>query len=281
MRNIQCRTISGTVASLFEKTCIHLPPDVASSLRSARKSEQSPLGLYALDTILANIKAAREDSVPICQDTGTAVVFLELGQQARIVGGNLYECINEGVSTGYRNAYLRQSVVAQPFTRRRNTGDNTPAVIHLEMVPGDRLKIYALAKGGGAENCSRLTVLAPSAGRRGIIEYVTGLVNECGANACPPLIIGVGIGGTAEKTMLMAKRSLLRKIGAPNPDRETAALERELLAEINKLGIGPMGYGGRVTALAVHIENFPCHIASLPVAVNMQCWCSRHNEATI
>lgn len=281
MRSIQCRNITATVASLFEKACIHLPPDVASSLRRASRSEESPLGLYALDTILANVKAAGEDNVPICQDTGTAVIFLELGQEARIVGGDLYECINEGVRTGYRNGYLRQSIVTQPFSKRLNTADNTPAVIHLDVVPGDRLKISALAKGGGAENCSRLTVLPPSAGRRGIIDFVTGVINECGANACPPLIIGVGIGGTAEKTMLLAKKSLLRKTGAHNPGRETAALEREVLAEVNRLGIGPMGYGGRVTALAVHVETFPCHIASLPVAVNIQCWCSRHNEATI
>jgi fumarate hydratase subunit alpha len=281
MRSIECRTITGTVASLFEKACIYLPADVASSLRRARKSEESRLGLHALDTILSNVKAAGEDNVPICQDTGTAVVFLELGQDARIVGGGLTECINEGVRTGYRNGYLRQSIVSQPFSKRKNTCDNTPAVIHLEMAPGNRLKISALAKGGGAENCSRLTVLPPSAGPRGIIDYVVGLINECGANACPPLIIGVGIGGTAEKTMLLAKRSLLRKTGMPNPDPETAILEQKILTEVNKLGIGPMGYGGRVTAMAVHIETFPCHMASLPVAVNIQCWCSRHNEAII
>jgi len=281
MRSIQCRTITGAVASLFEQACIYLPADVTSSLRRARKSEKSPLGLYALDSILTNVKAAKEDNVPICQDTGTAVVFLELGQDVHIVGGDLNECINEGVRTGYRNGYLRQSIVSQPFSQRENTCDNTPAVIHLEMVPGDRLKIFALAKGGGAENCSRLTVLPPSAGYPGIIDYVAGIISECGANACPPLIIGVGIGGTAEKTMLLAKRSLLRKTGARNPDPETAGLEKDILAEVNKLGIGPMGYGGRVTALAVHIETFPCHMASLPVAVNIQCWCSRHNEATI
>ena len=281
MRRIQCRSITGTVASLFEQVCIYLPADVTSSIRRARKSEQSPLGLYALDTILTNVKAAREDNVPVCQDTGTAVVFLELGQDVHITGGDLYEAVNEGVRTGYRNGYLRQSIVGQPFSKRKNTCDNTPAVIHLEIAPGDHLKIFALAKGGGAENCSRLTVLSPSAGYRGIIDYVVGIISECGANACPPLIIGIGIGGTAEKTMLMAKRSLLRKTGAPNPDTETAGLEKDILAEVNKLGIGPMGYGGRVTALAVHIETFPCHMASLPVAVNIQCWCSRHNEATI
>jgi fumarate hydratase subunit alpha len=281
MRSIECRTITGTVASLFEKACIYLPVDVTSSLKRALKSEESPLGLYALDTILSNVKAAGEDNVPICQDTGTAVVFLELGQDACIVGGGLDECVNEGVRTGYRNGYLRQSIVSQPFSKRKNTCDNTPAVIHLDMVSGDRLKISALAKGGGAENCSRLTVLPPSTGYRGIIDYVVSVISECGANACPPLIIGVGIGGTAEKTMLLAKRSLLRKTGMPNPDPETAGLERKILAEVNKLGIGPMGYGGRMTALAVHVETFPCHIASLPVAVNLQCWCSRHNEATI
>ena len=281
MRSIQCRSITETVASLFEKACVYLPADVTSAIGRARKSEESPLGLYVLDTILTNVKAAREDCVPICQDTGTAVVFLELGQDVHITGGDLNESINEGVRIGYRNGYLRQSIVRRPFSQRENTGDNTPAVIHLEMVPGDRLKIFALAKGGGSENCSTLVVLPPSAGRKGIIDYVVNRINECGANACPPLIIGIGIGGTAEKTMLLAKRSLLRKTGLHNTNPETAALEREILAEVNKLGIGPMGYGGRVTALAVHIETFPCHMASLPVALNLQCWCSRHDEATI
>lgn len=281
MRSIQCRTITETVASLFEKSCIYLPGDVTAAVRRARKCERSPLGIYALDTILRNIKAAKEDCVPVCQDTGTAVVFVELGQDVHITGGDLIGSINEGVRTGYRNGYLRQSVVRMPFSQRENTGDNTPAVIHVEVVPGDRLKIFALAKGGGAENCSAFSVLTPSAGRRGIIDYVVERVNECGANACPPLIIGVGIGGTAEQTMLLAKRSLLRKAGLSNEEPETAALEREILSEVNKLGIGPMGYGGRVTALAVHVETFPCHIASLPVAVNLQCWCSRHDEATI
>ena len=219
--------------------------------------------------------------MPVCQDTGTAIVFLELGQEAHIVGGDLTDAVNEGVRMGYDAGYLRKSMVNRPFSARENTCDNTPAVIHTEIVPGANLRICVLPKGGGAENCSGLTVLPPSRGYEGIVEYVVNLVDECGCNACPPLIIGVGIGGTAEHTMLLAKKSLLRKTGAHNADPEIKGLEKKILSSVNSLGIGPMGYGGSVTALAVHIESFPAHIASLPVAVNMQCWCSRHRESIL
>jgi len=281
MRRIQCRTITETVASLFQDACIHLPADVITSLKRAGRREKSPLGKQTITTILENIELAGDRRLPVCQDTGTAVVFLELGQEVHIVGGDLSVAVNEGVNRGYDSGYLRKSMVSGPFSTRVNTRDNTPAVVHTEIVPGDKLRICVLPKGGGAENCSRLMVLPPSRGREGIVEYVVNLVDECGCNACPPLIVGVGIGGTAEQTMFLAKRSLLRKTGVHNADPEIKGLEKDLLAAVNRLGIGPMGYGGIVTALAVHIEVFPSHIASLPVAVNLQCWCARHKEAII
>ena len=281
MRRIQCRTITKTVASLFQDACIHLPPDVVASLKRAGRMEKSPLGKQTIDVILENIGVAGDHRLPICQDTGTAVVFMEIGQDVHIVGGELSAAVNEGVRKGYDRGYLRKSMVNRPFSARENTCDNTPAVIHSEIVPGENLRICVLPKGGGAENCSRLTVLPPSSGREGIMDYVTNLVDELGCNACPPLIIGIGIGGTSEQTMLLAKKSLLRKTGAHNADPEIKGLEKEILTAVNRLGIGPMGYGGSVTALAVHIEVFSAHIASLPVAVNLQCWCSRHKEALL
>ena len=258
-----------------------MPPDVVTSLKRAGRVEKSPLGKQTIVTILENIAMAGDHRLPVCQDTGTAVVFLELGQEVHIIGGDLTAAVNEGVKRGYDGGYLRKSMVSRPFSARENTGDNTPAVIHTEIVPGGNLRICVLPKGGGAENCSRLTVLPPSRGHEGIIEYVVNLVDEYGCNACPPLIIGIGIGGTVEQTMLLAKKSLLRKTGAHNVDPEIKGLEKEILTGVNRLGIGPMGYGGSVTALAVHIEVFPAHIASLPVAVNLQCWCSRHREALL
>ncbi len=281
MRKIQCRTITKTIASLFQDACIHLPPDVIAALRRAARVERSPLGRQTLKAMLENITVAEDHLLPICQDTGTAVVFMELGQDVHIAGGELTEAVNLGVQKGYAGGYLRKSMVHRPFSARNNTGDNTPAIIYSEIVPGDKLRIRVMPKGGGAENCSRLTVMPPSLGREGIIEYVVSLVDECGGNACPPLILGIGIGGTTEHTMLLAKKALLRKTGSPNPDTEIKELEKTILKEVNRLGIGPMGYGGSVTALAVHIEMFPSHIASMPVAVNMQCWCSRHREAVL
>jgi fumarate hydratase subunit alpha len=281
MRKIQCLAITETVASIFQEACIHLPPDVVTSLKRAGRMEKSPLGRQTMRTILKNAAMAGDQGLPICQDTGTAVVFLEIGQEVQIAGGDLASAVNEGVRRGYKEGYLRKSMVSRPFSARQNTGDNTPAVIHSEIVPGGNLRISVMPKGGGAENCSRFTVLPPSRGHEGIIEYVVNLVDECGCNACPPLIIGLGIGGTAEQTMLLAKRSLLRRTGAHSADPEVKGLEKKILAEVNRLGIGPMGYGGSITALAVHIEAFPAHIASLPLAVNLQCWCSRHREALL
>jgi fumarate hydratase subunit alpha len=210
-----------------------------------------------------------------------AVVFLELGQEAHIVGGNLYEAVQEGTRRAYAEGYLRKSVVEKPFSARTNTGDNTPAVIHTAIVPGEELKITALSKGFGSENMSRLAMLLPAKGRRGVIDFVVKCVEEAGANPCPPVIVGVGIGGTAEKCMLLAKEALLRRVGDLHPDSEVAELETEIFKHVNELGIGAMGYGGRITALAVHVEVFPTHIASLLVAVNFQCHSVRHQEAIL
>jgi len=281
MREIASDDIIETVSRLFQKACYHLPEDVLAALQKARDKEDSPVAHNVLARILENARIAAKEEIPLCQDTGVAVVFLELGQEVHIVGADLYTAVNEGVRQGYAKGYLRRSVVRQPFSARVNTADNTPAVIHADIVSGDRLKIIALPKGFGSENMSHLAMLLPAKGRQGIIDYVTHCVNDAGSNPCPPVIIGVGVGGTAERCMMLAKKALLRKVGQPNPDVEIAELESEILQQVNKLGIGAMGYGGSITALAVHVEVFPTHIASLPVAVNLQCHSARHKEAIL
>jgi fumarate hydratase subunit alpha len=245
--------------------------DVRRALEVASTREVSPLGREVLGQILENMAIAEADRVPMCQDTGTVVVFAEVGQNLHITGGGFEDAINRGVHEAYDVGYLRKSMVAQPFTTRKNTRDNTPAVIHTRLVPGDKLRLSVLAKGGGAENMSRAAMLTPAQGRVGIKQFVLETVRIAGPNACPPVIVGLGIGGTFDSVARFAKHALLREIGSVNPDPEAAKLEAELLGEINKLGIGPHGFGGRITALAVHVESFPCHIASLPVAVNLQC----------
>ena len=281
MREIDCQQITETVSSLFQEACIHLPEDVLAAIRQARQSEESSAARDVLDRILENAEIASKEKIPLCQDTGTAVVFLEIGQEVHIAGGDLYPAVNEGVRRGYDNGYLRKSMVSQPYSDRVNTSDNTPAVIYTDIVSGDKLKITVMPKGAGAENMTRLAMLTPAQGRQGIINFVVNAVDEAGANPCPPLIVGVGIGGTAERTLILAKKALLRSVGAPNPDAENAALEKEILKRINNLGIGPMGFGGRMTALAVHVEVLPAHIASLPVAVNLQCHSARHKDAVL
>ena len=281
MREIKTGDVTNTVARLFEHSCYYLHPDVIIALEQARKKEKSPVCRDVLDRILENVEIAGKEQIPLCQDTGVAVVMLELGQEVHISGGDLYTAINEGVRQGYDKGYLRKSIVSQPCFTRVNTQDNTPAMIHTDVVPGDKLKISVLPKGAGSENCSRLTVLTPAEGRQRVIDFVVDLVDEVGSNPCPPIIIGVGIGGTTDKAMFIAKKALFRKVGEPSPDPGVADLEREILERVNNLGIGAMGYGGTVTALAVHVETFPCHIASLPVAVNMQCWCARRAEAVL
>jgi len=281
MREISCQEITDTVARLCIEANYYLGDDVLEALRQARENEVSPVGREVLDQILENANIARQEKTPLCQDTGMTAVFLELGQDVHIVGGGLYEAINEGVRKGYREGYLRKSVVDRPFSARINTKDNTPAVIHTDIVPGDKLKITVCPKGGGSENMSYLEMLSPAAGRQGVIDFVVDCVDRSGANPCPPIIVGVGIGGTTDQTALIAKKALLRPVGQPNPDPEVAELEAEILERVNRLGIGPQGFGGRVTALAVHVETFPCHIASLPVAVNIQCHSARHKEAIL
>ena len=281
MRDIETQEITRTVSRLFQEANLFLPEDVLASLKQAREAEESQVGREVLDRILENASISATERIPLCQDTGTAVVFLELGQDAHVVGGDLYTAVNEGVRQGYTEGYLRKSMAGQPYSGRVNTKDNTPAVIYTDIVAGDRLKIIVMPKGGGAENMARLAMLTPARGRQGVIDFVVNAVDEAGSNPCPPVIVGVGIGGTAEKAVLLAKKALLRKIGEPNPDTETAELEKELLHRINNLGIGPMGFGGRTTALAVHAEVFPSHIASLPVAVNLVCHSARHKEAIL
>ena len=281
MRDINCKQITDTVSNLFQEACLHLPEDVLTVLKQARDKEESPVAKDVLAQMIKNTEISAKEKIPLCQDTGAAVLMLEMGQEVHITGGDLYACVNEGVRQGYDKGYLRKSMVKQPFSARVNTKDNTPAIIHTDIVPGDKLKISVIPKGGGSENCSRLTVMPPAKGRQGIIDFVVNLVDESGSNPCPPVLIGLGIGGTTDKTMAMAKKALLRKVGEPNPDPEVAELEKEILERVNNLGIGPMGYGGRTTALAVHAEVFPAHIASMPVAVNIQCWCARHKEATL
>jgi len=281
LREIEAGAITKTVAELCQQANFELGEDVLSALKQAQQTEESPLGKQVLSQILENARIAQQERVPLCQDCGTTVVFLEIGQDTHITGGDLYAAIEEGVRQGYTQGYLRKSVVSQPFSARINTKDNTPPVIHTEIVPGNQLKIIVVPKGGGAENMSRLAMLKPGAGREGIIELVVKTIDEAGGNPCPPSIVGVGIGGTAEMTLLLAKRALLRKVGKPNPNAEFAELEKEILQRVNNLGIGPMGYGGRVTALAVHVEVLPAHIASMPVAVNLQCHSARHKEAVL
>jgi fumarate hydratase subunit alpha len=281
VREIHCEQIAETVARLCIEACYDLPPDVIQAVQKALQIETSEMGREFLRQILENAAIARRGEFPLCQDTGFTVVFLEVGQDVHIVGGDLNQCVEEGVRRGYREGYLRKSVVKQPYSARINTQDNTPPVIHAKIVPGDRLKITVMPKGGGSENKSYLKMMTPAMGRQGIIDFVVQVVDEAGADPCPPVIIGVGIGGTADYALLLAKEALLREVGKPSENPEDAALEAEILQRVNGLGIGPQGLGGNVTALAVHVKSYPCHIASLPVAVNLQCHSARHKEAVL
>jgi fumarate hydratase subunit alpha len=281
VKEIRAEQITDTVAQLCVESNYYLGEDVLAALREHREAEVSPVGREVLDQILENAEIARDEQMPLCQDCGLTVIFLELGQDVHLIGGNLNEAINEGVRQGYRDGYLRKSMVAQPYSARTNTKDNTPAVIHTTIVPGDQLKVTVAPKGGGSENMSQLGMLKPADGREGVIDFVVESVRRAGANPCPPIIVGVGVGGSAEKAMWQAKHSLLRQVGEPSPDAELAALEAEILERVNRIGIGPQGFGGLTTALAVHVETFPCHIASMPVAVNIQCHSARHKEAVL
>jgi fumarate hydratase subunit alpha len=282
VRDIKAQEITKTISRLFQEANFCLASGIIASLKQARETEESPVGQEVLDRILENAEISAKEKIPLCQDTGAAMVLLELGQEVHIIGGDLYTAVNEGVRQGYNEGYLRKSMVHQPYSSRVNTKDNTPAIIYTDIVPSDKIKITVMPKGGGAENMTRLAMLSPSQGRQGIIDFVVNAVDEAGSNPCPPIIVGVGIGGgTAERTIMLAKRALLRKIGEPNPDAEVAELEKEILQRVNNLGIGPQGFGGKITALAVHAEVLPCHIASMPVAINPQCHSVRHRQAVL
>ncbi len=280
MREIKTEKIIESVKKISISSNFMLKDDVLKALKEGMEKEESPLGKAVFEQILENARIAQEEQVAICQDTGFAVIFIELGQEVRIIGGDLNEAINEGVRQGYKEGHLRKSIVSDPL-HRKNTGDNTPAMIHTEIVPGNRLKITIAPKGGGSENMSTVKMLAPADGAEGVKRFVVEWVKQAGANPCPPIVVGVGIGGTFEGVAMLAKRALLRSISSKNPLPFYARMEEELLERINNLGIGPQGFGGRITALGVHIETFPCHIASLPVAVNIQCHACRHESITL
>ena len=281
MREIHVSQITETVARLCQESTHFLPEDVVQGLRKARDTEESPLAKQVLVEILDNVDIAARETLPLCQDTGTTVVMVELGQDVHVVGGYLYDAINEGVGKGYSEGYLRASIVDKPFSARVNTKNNTPAVIHVDLVPGDQIKMKVVPKGGGCENMSRFTILLPGEGKKGITDFVLRTVEESGGNPCPPVIVGVGIGGSAEYAMLLAKRAITRQVGEHSPDPETADFERELLEKVNALGLGPQAVGGRNTAMAVNIETYPTHITALPVAVNLQCHSARLKEAVL
>lgn len=280
MREIHVSTIIETVAKLCTEANFFLGKDVMDAINKAKEKEASTLGKDILEQLIANAAIAREELVPMCQDTGYAVIFVELGQDVHIVGGALTAAINEGVCKGYTEGYLRKSIVGHPL-ERKNTGDNTPAVIHVNIVEGTQLKITVAPKGGGSENMSAIKMLKPSEGVEGVKKFVVETVKAAGSNPCPPILVGIGIGGTFEKCAYLAKEALLRPVGEQNKLPDIAKLEQDLLEQINNLGIGPQGLGGRTTALAVHIEIYPAHIASLPVAVNINCHAARHKEAIL
>ena len=279
MREIQASDVTQTVRRLCVEANCRLPEDMRACIARSRDEEAWPIARDILDRIIENYEIADRDCVPICQDTGMACVFLEIGQDAH-VNGDLAEAVHEGVRQGYADGYLRKSVVADPL-RRVNTGDNTPAMIYYEIVPGDRLKITVAPKGFGSENMSRITMLRPSDGEDGVKDFVVRCAEEAGPNPCPPIVIGVGIGGTFDRAALLAKKALMRPVDVRSDDPYYAAMEAELLARVNALGIGPQGFGGKTTALAVNILACPTHIAGLPVAVNINCHVTRHKTEVI
>ena len=280
LRELDIAVVTAAVKDLCITANYDLPADVYDALKSAAATEESPVGREVLGQLIENADIAAADRVPICQDTGFAVIFAEVGQDVHLTGGDFEEAVHEGVRQGYGDGYLRKSVAEEPGHARRNTKDNTPAIIHTSIVPGDTVTLTMMAKGGGAENMSSLNMLKPAQGWAGMVDAVVETVSRAGSNPCPPVVIGVGIGGTIEKVTLLAKKALLRDVGSTHPDPRIAAMEDELLDKINALGIGPQGLGGRTTALDVFIEEMPCHIASMPVAVNVQCHAQRHKTVT-
>jgi fumarate hydratase subunit alpha len=286
MRTIDFEQIAQTVERLCVEACHELPPDVVRALERAAQKESNPRAAAILRQLLENARLAVQDQIPLCQDTGLTVVFVEQGSEVVVAPAGpgrqtLIEAINEGVRAGSETGYLRKSIVADPLHQRQNTGTNTPAIIHLAVVPGDTLKLTVMAKGGGCENKSQFRMFRPTADRRQVIDWVAGVVREAGADACPPFVAGVGIGGNFEHSCLLSKRALLRRLDEPNADPFYAQMEQDLMKQINALGVGPQGLGGDTTALAVLIETAPCHIASLPVAVNIECHSHRHRSADL
>ncbi|MGE9985179.1 fumarate hydratase [Desulfovibrio sp. SGI.169] len=281
MKDIHVKSITEAIAAMAVQACCQLPASMRKSFETALAKEPSPVGRNILGQLLENASIAAEEGIPICQDTGLAVVFAELGQDAHIVGGDFEDAINEGVRRGYVDGYLRKSCVAEPLFERKNTKDNTPAVIHTRIVPGDSLRLRLAPKGAGSENKSVLKMLVPADGIEGVRKVVLDAVLAAGPNSCPPMVVGVGLGGNMEVAALCAKRAAARDIGSVNADPRYAALERELLEMVNKTGVGPQGLGGLTTAVAVHIEWAPTHIASLPVAVNINCHAARHAETVL
>ncbi len=281
MRHVACKDIVEAVKDLCLRAAFDLPADVLASLTQAAMREKSPAAGFILETCCENAKIASAHRVPICQDTGVAVLFVEVGASVFVAGGLLEDGLQEGVRRGFREGLLRASIVDDPVYRRKNTADNTPAVVHTSIVSGEAIRITLMLKGGGCENMGAIAMLKPSDGEEGIAEFVVRTIASAGGNPCPPVIVGVGVGGTLEKAALLAKRSLLRPVGASHPDPDYARLETTILNRINETGIGPQGLGGSTTALAVHIETYPCHIASLPVAVNLDCHAARHATAIL
>jgi fumarate hydratase subunit alpha len=279
MREIHVDEIRDNIAQICIDAAYNLSEDVLTAFDRASETETAPGAKEIIELLKENARIAKEDHIPLCQDTGIAIFYVEIGQDLRIKNGFIVDAINEGVRKGYKEGYLRKSVV-DPITRK-NTGDNTPAIIYTELVPGDKLKISFMPKGAGSENMSVIRMLRPTEGVEGIQNFVLECVQKAGANPCPPVVIGVGIGGDFEKAALIAKKALLRPVGSPNPKLELASLEETLLKAVNRTGIGPEGLGGKVTAMAVHVESFPCHIASLPVAVNINCHAARHKTIVL
>lgn len=277
MREISVDKITEAIRGMCMETNYTLSADMQEALTTAQRTEESPLGQEILSMLAENLAIANDEKIPICQDTGMAIVFLEIGQDVHLTGGSLTEAVNKGVALGYTDGYLRKSVVRDPLLRE-NTNDNTPAVIHTEIVDGDGVKITLAPKGFGSENMSKVYMLKPADGQEGVLEKIVTAVKEAGPNACPPMVVGVGIGGTFEKCALLAKKALLRQTGSKHPDAHIAALEEEAKQKCNALGIGPAGLGGSNTVLAVHIETYATHIAGLPVAINICCHVNRHCE---
>lgn len=281
MREISAEEITKAVAQLAVQACCQLPVEMKEAIEKALRSEPSPVGRDVLGQLTKNAEIAATENVPICQDTGLAVVFADVGQDVHIVGGDFEEAINKGIHNGYVNGYLRKSSVAEPLFERKNTTDNTPAIIHTRIVPGDHIRLRLAPKGAGSENKSVLKMLVPADGIEGVRKVVLEAIKAAGPNSCPPMVVGIGLGGNMEKACLCAKKAAARDIGTHNEDERYAAFEDELLKMINETGIGPQGLGGETTAVAVHVEWAPTHIASLPVAVNINCHAARHAEAVL